>query len=198
MKDRTRFEDDFKISDLQKMRNRWVLWREFDLIETRKTTAEEKKDGVDQFDFEATTSDDTTHRFEFKNWENVPLDKIVIETDHDVHSPKDDGWIWYGPDHWDWLVGVWHKQRNYSYVILDGEALRAWWQEVKIDAKKNAMYRTRTNKQTWKNGRPRNQSGYVMVPIDELPDRVVKCHRRQTTIDNWGDSKTFQTKEARY
>jgi hypothetical protein len=196
MKDRTRFKDDFEISDLQKMRNRWVLWREFDLIETRKTTAEEKKEGVDQFDFEATTSDDTTHRFEFKNWENVPLDKIVIETDHDVHNPKDDGWIWYGPDHWDWLVGVWHKQRNYSYVILDGEALRAWWQEVKIDAKKSAMYRTRTNKQTWKNGMPRNQSGYVLVSIEDLPDRVVKCHRRQTTIDNWGDSKGITGEKA--
>jgi len=189
MNDRTDFEDDFNITDLQKMRNRWVLWREFDLIETRKTTAEEKKQGVDRFDFEATTSEKTTERFEFKNWEKVPEDHVVIETDHEVRNSKDDGWIWYGPDHWDWLVGVWHKKKNYSYVILDGKALRAWWQEVKITPEKRCMYRKQKNKQTWKDGQPRNRSAYVKVPIEDLPKRVVKCHRRQTSIDNWGDSR---------
>lgn len=181
---RTDFSTDVESTERQELRNRWVLWKELDLVGCRYTSAEEKKEAdVDQYDFEVELTDGSIKRFDFKNWENVPQNKIVVETDHDVRENVD-GWIDYGPDHWDYLVGVWHTEDVYSYIILHGRKLRAWWYNIQKTG--SPRYRKRLNDTTYVNGRVRNRSAFCFVPIEDIPEEVIMVHRRQTQVDEWG------------
>lgn len=179
----TQFESDFKQSEKQELRNYWVVLQEFPILEFTYINNEEKRKGKDKYDFEIVNSTTGSREtIDFKNWKKVPREKIVIETKHDINEDVD-GWIWYGE--FDWLAAIWHNDKNYNYIILDFRALRAWWNEIQLDPEKKAKYKLRTNKPTKRNGVITNQSEYALVPINEIPESIIKSHKKQFSIDEF-------------
>lgn len=164
---------DFAVSDSIKKKNYQIVIKHFPV---KKFDAVEQEEKLDYHDYICELNDGKKLKIEFKNRrEGAYWNDIALEIYHD-YKTKYGGCVFnLIKNEIDYYIYVWHGKQKECYIILKAKGLEEWWRENYL------KYPQRINKETWKNGKFRNQSSWTPVPIKDIPKEIIYKH--QTFID---------------
>ncbi len=167
MNEKVDFFEDIKYATLDyiRRRNYQTIIKNFPV---KKFDSPEQENSKDDYDFSCELNDGTKLKIEFKNRRigNIYGD-IALEVYHD-YTRKFGGCIFnLIKNEVDYYIYTWHEKPKRGYIIFKAKELESWWRD------NHQSYEQKINKQTYEEGKFRNQSSWCAVPIKDIPEEII-------------------------